>query len=73
MLFSIEKVLVQNTFIDGTLYDVQVSLIMVVFFLIVVFVIAHCRNLHNIAPRRATAAETLISPLAVVQRGNPED
>ena len=73
MLFSIEKVLVQNTFIDGTLYDVQVSLIMVVFFLIVVFVIAHCRNLHNTAPRRATATEALISPSAVVQEGNPED
>ena len=73
MLFSIEKVLVQNTFIDGTLYDVQVSLIMVVFFLIVVFVIAHCCNLHNTAPRRATATEALISPSAVVQEGNPED
>ena len=63
----------QNTFIDGTLYDVKVSLIMVVFFLIVVFVIAHCRNLHNIASRRATAAEALISPSAVVQEGSPED
>ena len=69
MLFSIEKVLVQNTFIDGALYDVQVSLIMVVFFLIVVFVIEHCRNLHDIA----TAAAALIFPSAVVQEGNPED
>ena len=50
----------QNTFTDGALHGIQVSLIMVVFFLIVVFVIAHCRNLHNIAPHRATAAEALI-------------
>ena len=32
----------------------------------VVFVIAHCRNLQNIAPHRATAAEALISISAVV-------
>ena len=44
-----------------------------VFFVMVVFVIAHCRNFHNIAPHRATAAEVLISPSAVVQEGNPED
>ena len=39
----------------------------------VVFVIAHCRNMHNIAPRGATAAEALISSSAVVQEGNLED
>ena len=65
--------LCKNIFINGTLYDIEVSLVMVVFFVMVVFVIAHCRNLHNIAPRRATAAEALISPSAVVQEGNPED
>ena len=32
----------------------------------VIFVIAHCRNLQNIAQHRATAAEALISISAVV-------
>ena len=67
--------LCKNIFINGTLYDIEVSLVVFfrVFFVVVIFVIAHCRNLHNIAPRRATAAEALISPSAVVQEGNPED
>ena len=69
--------LCKNIFINGTLYDIEVSLVMVVFFrvffVMVVFVIAHCRNFHNIAPHRATAAEVLISPSAVVQEDNPED
>ena len=36
-----------------------VSLVVVVF-ITVVFVIAHCLNMHNIAPHRTTAAEALI-------------
>ena len=48
-----------------------VSLILVVF-IVVVFVIAHCRNMHNIAPHGATAADALISSSAVVQEGSPE-
>ena len=47
--------------------------IVLVDFIIVVFVIAHCRNMHNIAPHGATAAEALISSSAVVQEGGPED
>ena len=39
---------------------------------LVVFVIAHCRNMHDIAPHGATAAEALISSSAVVQEGSPE-
>ena len=42
-----------------------------VVFIIVVFVIAHCGNKHNIAPHGATAAEALISSSAVVQEGSP--
>ena len=48
------------------------SLIVVIFF-IVVFVIVHCRNMHNIAPHGATAAEALISSSAVVQEGSPKE
>ena len=54
-----------------------VSLDFVVFivvgFVMVIFVIAHCRNMHNIAPHGATAAEALISSLAVVQEGSPKE
>ena len=53
-----------------------VSLVVVVFnivlFVMVVFIIAHCRNMHNIAPHGATAAEALISSSAVVQEGSSE-
>ena len=41
-----------------------------VVFVMVVFVIAHCRNMHNIAPHGVTAAEALISTSAVVQEGS---
>ena len=58
-------------------YDKEVSLVVVVFFIVflimVVFVIAHCHNLQNIAQHRATAAEAIIFISAVVQEGNPED
>ena len=47
-----------------------VSLVVVVF-IIVLFVIAHCRTMHDIAPHGATAAEVLISSSAVVQEGSP--
>ena len=54
-----------------------VSLIAVIFiivlFLMVVYAISHCRNMHNIAPHGATDAEALISSSAVVQVGSPED
>ena len=54
-----------------------VSLIMVVFiiivFVMVVFVIAHCCNMHNIAPYGATAGEVLISSSTVVPEGSPEE
>ena len=47
----------------------------IVFFVMVVFAIAHCRNMHNIALHRAThigtAAEALISFSAAVQEGSP--
>ena len=68
--------LCKNIFINGTLYDIEVSLVMVVFFrvffVMVVFVIAHCRNMHNIAPHEATAADALISSSAAVQEGSSE-
>ena len=54
-----------------------VSLVLVVFivvvFVMVFFVIAHCCNMHNIAPHWATAAEALISSSAVVQEASPDD
>ena len=43
-----------------------------VLFVMVVFVIVHYRNMHNIAPHGATAAEALISSSAVVQEGSPK-
>ena len=43
-----------------------VNLVMVVF-IIVIFVIVHCRNMQNIALHGTTAAEALISSSAVVQ------
>ena len=49
-----------------------VSLVEVTF-IIVVFVIAHCRNMRDTAPHGVTAAEALISSSAVVQEGYPED
>ena len=42
-------------------------------FVMVLFVIAHCRNMHNIAPHGATAVEAPNSSPAVVQDGTPED
>ena len=39
----------------------------------VVFVIAQRRNMHNITPHGAVAAEALISSSAVVQEGSYED
>ena len=48
-----------------------VSLV-VVAFIIVLFVISHCRTMHDISPHRATAAEVLISSSAVVQEGSPK-
>ena len=44
-----------------------------VVFVMVVFVITHCRNMHDIAPHGVTAAEALIFSSAVVQEGSPED
>ena len=49
-----------------------VSLVGVVF-IIIVFVIANCPNMHDIALHRTTAAEALISSSAVVQQGSHED
>ena len=43
-----------------------------VVFIMVVFVIAHCRTMQNIVPHGATAAEALIISSAVVQEGSPE-
>ena len=40
---------------------------------LLVFVIVQCRNMHDIAPHGATAAEALISSSAVFQEGSPED
>ena len=40
--------------------NIVVSLVVVVF-ITVVFVIAHCLNMHNIAPHGSTAAEAFIS------------
>ena len=52
--------------------NIVLGLVLVVF-IIVVFVIAQCRNMHDIAPYGATAAEALISSSAVFQEGIPED
>ena len=49
---------------------VMVVSLVEVTFIKVVFVIAHCRNMHNIAPHGVTAAEALISTSAVVQEGS---
>ena len=46
---------------------------MLVVFVMVVFVIAHCRNMRDTAPHGVTAAVALISSSAVVQEGYPED
>ena len=45
----------------------------IVFFVMVVFVIAQCCNMHDIAPHWATTAGALISSSAVVQEGSPEE
>ena len=54
-----------------------ISFVVVVFiiavFIMIFFVIVHCRNMHDIAPHGATAAEALIFSLAVFQEGSPED
>ena len=47
--------------------------LVLVVFIIVVFVIAQCRIMHDIAPHGATAAEALISSSAVFQEGSRED
>ena len=49
-----------------------VSLIEVVF-IIVVFVIVHCRNMYDITSHGATAAVALISSSAAIQEVSPED
>ena len=46
--------------------------LILVVFVMVVFVIVHCRNTHDIAPHGVTAAEALISLSAVVQEGSPK-
>ena len=46
---------------------------MLVIFVMIIFVIAHCRNMHDIAPHDVSAAEALITSSAVVQEGGPED
>ena len=57
--------------------NIVLGLVLVVFIIVlfvkVIFVIAQCRNMHDIAPHGATAAEALISSSAVVQEGSPED
>ena len=57
--------------------SIVLSLVVVVFtkvlFVMVVFIIVHCRNMHNIAPHVATAAVALISSSAVIQEGSPKD
>ena len=56
--------------------SVIISLVVVVFiiavFIMIFFVIVHCRNMHDIAPHGAIAAEALISSSAVVQEGSPK-
>ena len=53
------------------------SIVVVIFttvlFVMVVYVIVHCRNMYNITPHGATAAVALISSSAVIQEGSPED
>ena len=39
----------------------------------VIFVIVHFRNMHNIAPHGATAAVASISSSAVIKEGSRED
>ena len=46
---------------------------MLVVFVRVVFVIAHCRNMCDTAPHGGTAAEALIYSSGVVQEGCPEN
>ena len=43
-----------------------------VVFVIVIFVIAHCRNMQNIVPHGATAARAFIISSADVQDCSPE-
>ena len=50
--------------------NIVLGLVLAVF-IIVVFVIAQCRNMHDIAPHEPTAAEALISSSAVVQEDSP--
>ena len=47
--------------------------LVLVVFILVVFVNAQCRNMHDIAPHGPTAAEALISSSAVFQEGSPKD
>ena len=52
---------------------IMVAILVVVVSFIIVCVIVHCHNSHDIAPHGATAAESLISTSAVVRAGSPED
>ena len=45
----------------------------IVVFVLVVFVIVHCRNMYSIDPHGTTAAEAPISSSVVVQEGSPKD
>ena len=50
-----------------------IDVFVMVVFVLVVFGIVYCQNIHDIAPHWATDAEALISWLAVVQEGSPKD
>ena len=50
----------------GLIVSLFLVVFIIVFFVMLVFVIAHCRNMHNIAPHGATAAEALITSSVVV-------
>ena len=54
------------------IYSLDVVIFTIVLFVNFVFVIVHCRNMHNIAPHGATAAVAFISSSAVIQEGSPE-
>ena len=54
------------------LHKFRSRLHLIVVFVMVVFVIAHCRTMQNIVPHGATAAEALIISSAVVKEGSSE-
>ena len=69
-------VLISEGFFSECRVIMAVSVIIshvVVIFIMIFFVIVHCRNMHDIAPHGAIAAEARIFSLAVVQEGSPED